>query len=500
MPLRLSLGVPLRLPFGLCIREWTLMRDAERITMKRIGGKTFLAWIQGFWKRARPHMLLRTEDDVLILPPNRVYKLNGTAKALVLYLENGGRLRDFPGLTEERASDVDAFFRSLEAALSGKEPDADRQAYDFQFTKLPVLAEIAVTYRCNNRCRFCYAGCSANAAAGALCSRPAGHLEGRTEIADLPARELERIIRSFKVDAKVPFFSFTGGEPLLYKELPRLARYATRIGLRINLVTNGTLATPRLARALYRAGLRTAQVSLEAPDPAIHDALCGVSGAWERSIAGIRALMDAGITVQTNTTAVRTNLSCLEEMPDFVASLGIRRMSMNLFIPTARSPEADELFVPYREIGAVVDSARKRAQRADVDFLWYSPTPLCLYNPLARGLGNKNCAACDGLLSVNPRGDVLPCSSWDESVGNLLAEGFQAVWFGTRAQSIKRKEYAPEECRLCGAFTACQAACPLYWSYAGYGELKEAAPAFKKRYEAQPDARAEGERHERSLA
>ena len=473
------------------------MKNRMGAAATRRAAAASLDWIPGFWRKARPHMLLRVEDDVLILPPNRVYKLNGTARAIVLFLENGGRLRDFPGLTDGgRAADVDAFFRSLEAALSGKAPDAQRRAYDFQFTRLPVLAELAVTYRCNNRCRFCYAGCSA----GSPCSLPTARREGRFEIEDLPARELERVIRIFKDEAKVPFFSFTGGEPLLYKDLPRLARYATKLGLRINLVTNGTLATPERARALYRAGLRTAQVSLEAPDPAVHDELCGVPGAWERSVAGIRALREAGISVQTNTTAVRANLALLEEMPAFVASLGVRRMSMNLFIPTSRSPEADALFVPYLEIGDVVDRVRSRAHDANVDFLWYSPTPLCIFNPLARGLGNKNCAACDGLLSVNPRGDVLPCSSWDESVGNLLSEGFSPVWFGERAQSIKRKEYAPESCRGCGAFTACQAACPLYWSYAGYGEMDEAGRTFRKRYEAQDAACAEGACHERSLA
>lgn len=450
-----------------------------------------LGWIASFWRQARSRLLFRPEDDVLILPPNRVYKLNSTAKALVLFLEAKGRLVEFPGLNERKAREVDAFFRSLEAALSGRRPDADRVAYDFSFTRLPVLAELAVTYRCNNRCRFCYAGCSA----GTGCRRPGAEIaatpgledkpparSGRSEVEDLPARDLEKILRIFKTEAKVPFFSFTGGEPLLREDLPRLIRHAVRIGLRTNLVTNGTLATPYLARNLFRAGLRTAQVSLEAPEAELHDELCGVAGSWERSVAGIRALMEAGISVQTNTTVTRANLAALERMPGLAASLGVRRMSMNLFIPTARSPEAVGLFVPYSRIGPVVDRVRKRAREEGVEFLWYSPTPMCLYNPLARGLGNKNCAACDGLLSVNPRGDVLPCSSWDEGVGNLLSDGFSKVWFGERAASLKNKEYAPAECRSCPAFAACQAACPLYWSYAGYGEIEEAGPAFRARH------------------
>jgi len=59
-------------------------------------------------------------------------------------------------------------------------------------------------------------------------------------------------------------------------------------------------------------------------------------------------------------------------------------------------------------------------------------------------------------------------------VGNLLADGFRAVWFSERAAFLKDKRYAPDECRSCPLFTACQAACPLYWRVNGYDELKAA--------------------------
>ncbi|MCE1207240.1 MAG: SPASM domain-containing protein, partial [Spirochaetia bacterium] len=81
------------------------------------------------------------------------------------------------------------------------------------------------------------------------------------------------------------------------------------------------------------------------------------------------------------------------------------------------------------------------------------------------GLGNKSCAALDGLISVAPDGAILPCSSWDEPVGNLLASSFQAVWFSEKAKTFKEKQHAPQTCRECSSFSACQGACPLYWRY-----------------------------------
>jgi radical SAM protein with 4Fe4S-binding SPASM domain len=105
--------------------------------------------------------------------------------------------------------------------------------------------------------------------------------------------------------------------------------------------------------------------------------------------------------------------------------------------------------------------------------MWYSPTPVCLFNPVAHGLGNKGCAACDGLLSVSPAGEVLPCSSWPEPVGSLLDEPFHAVWNTARGAWIRDKKSAPEGCDACEDFALCQGACPLYWRHFGFAELQE---------------------------
>ncbi len=420
-----------------------------------------LAWVDAFWKECGSLFMLREEDDVLILPPNRVYHVNSTGARIIRWLQAGNKVDDYPGLNDERRLQIDRFFQNISLALSNKTHFARHIPYTFDYTKLPILGEIAVTYRCNNRCRFCYAGCD-----GAC---------GRLDSPDIDGEKIKKVIDIFKNDAKIPFFSFTGGEPLMRKDLEDLMRYACDIGLKINLVTNGTMATPERAKSLYEAGLRTAQISLESPDEEIHDALCGRKGSWQQTINGINALRDAGILVQTNTTSTTMNIDTLDRLPRLCKELGCVRMSINLFIPTKRSPQTDALFIPYEKIGPTIDKVRKEAFYADIEFLWYSPIPMCIYNPLAKGLGNKSCAACDGLISVDPEGNVLPCSSWDEQVGNLLTEGFQNVWFNKRAQAIKKKCFAHETCQKCSAFTACQGACPLYWQYAGYDELERHA-------------------------
>jgi radical SAM protein with 4Fe4S-binding SPASM domain len=420
-----------------------------------------LGWIYGFWSSLAPYAYARLEDEVIILPPNLVYKTNATGARLLDFIGQGGRFEDIPGFGPGKATEIGAFFRDLKAVYEGRSIPLERVTYDFTFNRLPILGEIAVTYRCNNRCRFCYAGC--DSATGGL---PAGYSGG-----ELDTPGMKRIIDIFKDEAKIPFFSFTGGEPLIRPDIEELAAYACRRGLRVNLVTNGTLATPERAASLLASGISTAQVSLEAPSAELHDMLCGAPGAFNRSVAGIKAMLAAGISVQTNSTLTAANREALLDLPDFVASLGVKRMSMNLFLPVGSGESASDLFFPYSETGTFIDEARRRARQAGVDYFWYSPTPMCLYNPIARGLGNKSCAACDGLLSVSPAGDLLPCSSWPEPIGNILRDGFSTLWFSDKARYFKDKDYAPDSCKACASFVACQAACPLYWKAIGCDEI-----------------------------
>ena len=416
-----------------------------------------LSWIYDFWNSLSPYAYARLEDETIILPPNLVYRTNATGVQLLDFISRGGRIEEIPGFSFQRVREIEEFFISLKNAYLGVPQSLEKVAFDFQFTKLPVLGEIALTYRCNNRCLFCYAGCG-------------GELSDSSE-AELTTDELKKIITLFKEKAKIPFFSFTGGEPLLREDLEELCSFALSIGLRINLITNGTLASPERSRSLKKAGLSTAQVSLESPEALLHDKLCGAPGAYQKTLQGIEALQDAGIQVQTNSTLTRINQDSLLLMPAFIRQLGVKRFSMNLFIPTGSGKNAHDLMVPYVQTGDWVDQVRKNAHRENLEFYWYSPTPLCIYNPIARGMGNKACAACDGLLSVSPQGDVLPCSSWKEPVGNLLREEFSSIWFGKKAQWFKNKDYAPENCQKCSSFSACQAACPLYWEAIGYAEL-----------------------------
>ena len=72
---------------------------------------------------------------------------------------------------------------------------------------------------------------------------------------------------------------FSGGEPLVRRDLVELVADATKAGLYVNLITSGIrLEADRLAR-LVEAGLEHVQLSLQDSDPSSGDRIAGLAGA-----------------------------------------------------------------------------------------------------------------------------------------------------------------------------------------------------------------------------
>ena len=428
-----------------------------------------LAWVDEFIEHVRPYLFVRLEDNLLIKRPNNAVKLNATGAGILKSLLDGMPIRVLLArlaTTPERLQQVSDFLQAVKMVTDGEldefstNPAVQREPFAMSFSEFPVLSEVALTYRCNLKCRFCYAGCNCT-------TNPVGSDD------ELSAPQVREVLHRLYHDAKVPSVSFTGGEPILRPELPEMVAYAKDLGMRVNLITNGTLVTRDVAKALSDNGLDSAQVSLEGVCATTHDDVVGVCGAFERACQAVELLRASGIHTHTNTTITRANLDELTAFPAFVKRhLGGERLSMNLMIPTGSGALSEAGLIRYSDIGPVVEAVQAEAVREGVQFMWYSPVPMCMFNSIVHGLGNKGCSACDGLISIAPNGDVLPCASYPESVGNILRQPFHDVWQSARALVFRRKQLAPSPCQRCENFHICNGACPLYWQHVGCAELE----------------------------
>jgi len=136
-----------------------------------------------------------------------------------------------------------------------------------------------------------------------------------------------------------PVVILTGGEPLLRKDIFKLAAYGDRLGLRMVLATNGTLVTDDMAHRMIDSGIKRVSVSIDGMDAGSHDAFRGQPGAFTGAMAGIAALKKAGMEFQINTTITRANLGQVRELLDLAIGLGAAAHHIFLLVPTGRGKD-----------------------------------------------------------------------------------------------------------------------------------------------------------------
>jgi radical SAM protein with 4Fe4S-binding SPASM domain len=445
-----------------------------------------LTWIEPYLTKIREHIWVRREDQLLILRPSYVHHLNELGTFLLDSLLNSeaqsGSLLTLINQLKEKYSnltlkqlleDICHFFEDLRTLVDKKRQSSILSLSTVEMIPFrsrsrfyPILSEIAITYRCNNSCLFCYAH--------------SPYIQN--EKAELSTEQVKRLLDIIRYDAKVPSVSFTGGEPTLRADLPELIQYARSLQLRVNLITNGrNCGLKEYAKSLADAGLQSAQISIEAADSTIHDELVNSQGAYSQTVQGIKNLKELGVFVHTNTTINQLNKDHLEPLVKFLAEeIHNEHFSMNALILTGSCLEninRKRLELKYSDLEPTICSVMNFANQYNIRFVWYSPTCYHYLNPVKLGLGIKQCAACDGLLSINPYGEIIPCSSFQTPIGPSLLDPnvqFEAIWGNKSARYWREKQYIRAECKKCKYEYLCKGACPLYWDAQKCNEIKNA--------------------------
>ena len=143
-----------------------------------------------------------------------------------------------------------------------------------------LLAEL--TYRCPLQCPYC--------------SNPLDFANTQKE---LTTDEWVRVLRQGR-EMGAAQLGFSGGEPMVRPDLPELIAEARHLGYYTNLITSGLGLTEAKVNAFLEAGLDHIQVSFQASDPELNNAVAGSRKAFEQKLAMARAVKEAGYPMVLN--------------------------------------------------------------------------------------------------------------------------------------------------------------------------------------------------------
>lgn len=312
--------------------------------------------------------------------------------------------------------------------------------------RIPIVGSFEVTFRCNLRCVHCYAA--------------HGHrgIPGQTE---LTYTEICGILDQI-VDEGCLWLLLTGGEPLLRSDFLDIYTHAKRKGLLVNLFTNGTLVTPRIADYLAEWRPFVVEISLYGRTQETYERITGVPGSHARCMRGIDLLLERGLPLKLKTMLMTLNKHELWDIKAYAEGLGVDfrfDTMLNAGLEGSRAPLASRL--PPEEVVQfdLADAKRLEEWQAFCDkFLGRRDDRRYLYT----------CGAGLRSFHIDPYGRLSVCIVSRVPDYDVCRGSFREGWREFLAQVRYQRPAEDYRCNQCELLSLC-GQCPG-WAQLEHGD------------------------------
>ncbi|MEW6203191.1 MAG: radical SAM protein [bacterium] len=208
--------------------------------------------------------------------------------------------------------------------------------------------EIALWFKCNCRCRFCF-------------------VPPQVRETAFTTRDIKREL-DWGRSQGATFLYLGGGEPTLRRDIVAVIRYAKEIGYEeIDLKTNGILLCyPEFTNRCVEAGATIFTVPIWGANPQEHDFMARAPGSFERTEVGIKNALDSGSKVQIDILVTTLTMERLSDIVRYFSSIGVREYSLWILSLFGMEESEEEDFSSYLpRFTDVVEHARKAFVAAD---------------------------------------------------------------------------------------------------------------------------------------
>lgn len=329
----------------------------------------------------------------------------------------------------------------------------------FSKDKKPVVVW-NMTRRCNLKCVHCYA--------------QALDVQGKDEI-DTPAAK--EIINDL-ADYGAPVMLFSGGEPLVRRDLVELASHAVGRGMRAVISTNGTLITRDKARELKDVGLSYVGISIDG-GPEVHDRFRGVPGSFDKAMQGVENCQEQGLKVGLRFTVNKRNVAEVPKIFQLLKDMNIPRVCFYHLVYSGRGSELIKEDLGHQgtrelvdlildETRALFDAGMPKEvltvdNHADGPYIYLrllKEDPERAREVLELLQFNEGNNSGRGIGCISWDGSVHPDQFWRQHVlGNVLERPFSRIWEDESIELLQKlkdkKQYVGGRCAGCRFLNVC---------------------------------------------
>ncbi|MBR4809115.1 MAG: TIGR04133 family radical SAM/SPASM protein [Bacteroidales bacterium] len=297
------------------------------------------------------------------------------------------------------------------------------------------------TLRCNMRCRHCGSDCKVSSL------HP-----------DMPFEDFEKVLLQIKekYNPRKILIILSGGEPLMRDDLAACGRRIRKLGFPWGLVSNGRLMSDAKIDELLRAGMRSATISLDGLEED-HNWMRGMPDSFSYASAAIRRLSGAGIPFDVVTCVNRRNFPKLNELKEYLISLGLKRWRLFTVFPVGRAATDPELQLTADEYRRMMDFIVSTRKEKRIHVSYGCEGFLGSYEGKVRD-HLFSCQAGLTIGSVRIDGAISGCTSirshYDQ--GNIYRDDFIDVWENRFEDFRNHEKFRTEACAECKFWKWCE--------------------------------------------
>jgi radical SAM protein with 4Fe4S-binding SPASM domain len=317
--------------------------------------------------------------------------------------------------------------------------------------------DIELTERCNNDCHHCYINLSAG--------------DPSAKGKEMTASEIKLVLEDAAALGCLTV-KLTGGEPLLRDDFEEIYLDARKKGLRVALLTNGTLITPRLAGIFRKVPpLEKIVVSVYGLDEASYEAVSGVAGSYAAFKKGIDLMLRNDVPFELKSGILPLSRSAFREFENYAGEIpgmeAPQASALSLYLRCRDSEDKEIRNARIRGLRLPADrllalEARRPARYAD------ELRRFCLRFCAVPGDKLFGCAAGMQRASMDAYGNVKPCLLlrhpdviYDLKSGSLK-DAMEIFFPSIRRIKAKNPQYL-ERCAQCFLYSLCEQCPAVSW-------------------------------------
>ncbi|MCG2874396.1 MAG: TIGR04053 family radical SAM/SPASM domain-containing protein [Acidilobus sp.] len=161
------------------------------------------------------------------------------------------------------------------------------------------------------------------------------------ELSHAEALDLIRQVAEF--GRPYPVLVLTGGDPLMRSDLWELVEEARSLGIPVAMAPSPSRQLLENIDNIVREGVSAVSISIDHPDPVVHDSVRRYQGSWEAATTAVRELLRRGVSVQVNTAVMRSTVRGLPGMARLLRELGVRTWEVFYLVPVGRAGAEEDL-------------------------------------------------------------------------------------------------------------------------------------------------------------